>query len=219
MGGERETKTCKTCYEQIDARARKCRHCRSRQHWLSRSLVWPVRKYEKPKTCKACYRDIDGRARKCPSCRTPQNHLAIASLNPRFVLGAVAVLLICYGPFVGYCTWWAFNLGGDFAPPSDELNILGHELAFGEDEEGRSVSILGKVRNESAVAWADVKLEAQFFNAEGILIDVGFKLAFRKPIRPGEEESFEVKVRPILSNERYVSHQLFLRSAREREDW
>jgi hypothetical protein len=35
MAEERQTKTCKVCYEQIDQRARKCPHCRQGQHPLT----------------------------------------------------------------------------------------------------------------------------------------------------------------------------------------
>lgn len=209
MGGERETKICKTCYEQIDARARKCRHCRSRQGRGHVPLGRRRGTTEKPKTCKACYRRIDGRARKCPSCRSPQTRMHMLGLNPKFVVAIIPLIPILCAISGGRNAWLLLRI--EQVPPnhSDKIRIQRSEMQFAQEDGDEIIILSGRARNDGKTRLWVITVDAAFCDGDGALTDVADVDFFAGAVmRPGEERAFEDRITRRLPKGSYGRHEV-----------
>ena len=80
---------------------------------------------------------------------------------------------------------------------------------------------MGIVTNRSDVAWKDVGLEAQFFNAEGQLIDAVIQTGDYRgfAILPHSEQAFKIEGRSAKPQSEYAQHKVTARWAKDAAAW
>ena len=87
--------------------------------------------------------------------------------------------------------------------------------ASADDKCGPTVSVVGKLRNNSDIPWKDIYLEAQYFDSGGTMIDANGAEQYGLSILPHEEVAFRVRGPADRSETEYASHKVFVRSARD----
>ncbi len=175
----------------------------------------------KTKTCAMCFEEIDERARKCPHCRHPQAGMsAWLSRNPAAILLIALIGLLL---FLGGLELWGHFVASRLVPTSPdnlrtfngEVKVVSSKMVFGKAKEGTVVCVIGRIKNESEIAWKDLQIEAQFFDQAGKLIDVAIdpKYYFASEILPHGEGAFKVRAVADFPKETYASYKINVRSA------
>jgi hypothetical protein len=116
---------------------------------------------------------------------------------------------------------WSRAFGRGLPPYSGQIKILTSKMLFGESGEGPLVCVIGTMRNDSDVTWKDVKLDVEFLDKEGNVIDVaqGPKVYFTNEVLPRSEGAFKVRAVREFPKEKYVSHRVHVRYASRRSDF
>lgn len=167
---------------------------------------------EETKTCKMCYKEISSKAKKCPYCQHWQNKWSMITFHPLFGMIPVMVVFIALIALLGKDFKSTFSDGEPFSQHAALLSIKETQMVFGVNEcehKSPTVAILGKIRNESNFAWKDIKLEAQFFDKEGKMIDTTqretlstvpangectFKLSFKREFPQENYARFKIRI-------------------------
>jgi hypothetical protein len=99
----------------------------------------------------------------------------------------------------------------------DQISVVASSLhhAAGDDKCGPTVAVIGKIKNNSEVAWKDVYLEAQYFDAHGAMIDTNGAEQYGLVIPAHEEVAFRIRGSAARAGPEYTSHKVFVRSARD----
>jgi hypothetical protein len=122
------------------------------------------------KNCIRCFEPIHAKAKVCPHCLRWQSKWAMEYGSPHalaYSLGALVVVIAVAGGFV----WWAE--GQDEAPPSfvDALSVDATEIVAVEDPDGPYVALMLTVTNSSDHPWTRVRLQVDFANSAGRVVD------------------------------------------------
>lgn len=160
----------------------------------------------KTKTCGTCFSEIDVRAKKCAFCRESQ--VKSRKLTIRSILLIVSGLLVAL-VVVGSLVWiQSRNYAAD-------IKVVSSELYFTPRTDGKSVSIVGELRNAGTIPVNVVVLEIRVSNRDGKLID-SFRLYIRERIEPNDEISFKRPGYQIihLPETDYAAHDIIVRSAK-----
>ncbi|MEW6159142.1 MAG: FxLYD domain-containing protein [Verrucomicrobiota bacterium] len=139
-----------------------------------------------------------------------------AIFHPAFAVLAVAVPISVF--------WITFTVlfdeGEDFQNYSNEIQVAGSELAFGDSKSEATVAVLGTITNTSPVPWKDVHFHADFFDAQGKRVDVGQKEVFSFYLPANASTSFKVSFRRKFPVTNYVSHTVRIITAKDaRAKW
>jgi hypothetical protein len=109
-----------------------------------------------------------------------------------------------------------FQQGERFALYKDQIEILQSEVRFGERESGPTVSVIGKLKNNSDVDWTDIRIEVQFFDGEGNLIDAKHHCEFSMILAAGQTAGFKVPSVREFPQQQYASHKVTITHAKDR---
>ena len=163
------------------------------------------------KTCGICCMEIPVGARKCPYCRHWQYRLTQIVAHPFF---GIALVVVIFVPLIAVYFMLMSNLfsrGELLRDYADQITIVESKLEFGfeEDEQKHpTVAIVGKVKNSSNVDWKDVRLQAEFFNSKGDLIDAGQE-QYRSPFLPANQEiGFKISFPRQFPESQYTNHKV-----------
>jgi hypothetical protein len=170
------------------------------------------------KTCPVCFEQIDARARNCRCCGQPQGgiagwfarHSAVGWIPP-FVI-ALAWLLI-----IGVALGQLSDRGEPFARHQDKVTIISSKMHLQESEEGPTACVIGEVRNDSEIDWKEMRFEVQFFDEAGELGDVARRSQspYEPPVAAHSTAGFKLTTPLDFARERYTSHKVFVRYARD----
>jgi hypothetical protein len=161
---------------------------------------------------------IPSAAKKCPYCHHWQRWLSLH--NPALV----ALLFICLVLALNAVlmqTFFArpFREWEQFRQHSDQVQIVEDTLAFGEDQCGPAVIVVGKVKNSSPVDWKDVRFQVEFLNSTGQLFDTGQQEGYTYRLPSGQECPFKVSFRRQFPEKEYASHKVTVVSAVDSRQW
>lgn len=176
------------------------------------------------KTCQMCYGQIDERARRCPHCRHPQTKLrswfARHPLVTAAIIGVVVVGLMWLWAVTVQRLWNPYR-SGRACPYRDHIQVVSSETVFGDSKDGPVVCVIGTLENKSDVAWEQIQLEAQFLDSAGKLIDVAKepRLYYVSHMLPRSQAAFKVRALRDFPKDKYASHKVFVRSAKDDRTW
>ena len=69
--------------------------------------------------------------------------------------------------------WFYFNIFSSSPNYADQVSITVSKMVFGKHDGNPTVSVIGMLQNNSDIPLDDLQLEAQFFDKDGELLDVG----------------------------------------------
>jgi len=119
------------------------------------------------------------------------------------------------GGVMGYVLSEVQQRKEDFTHYRGQIVVVDSEMLFGKDEKGRTVSVVGILKNNTQIPWEHVQVEVRFFDGGGRLIDAGLDDRLGGAIPPGAENAFKVVLKPNLPDERYASYKVFVRYAED----
>ena len=140
------------------------------------------------KTCKMCCMEIPKDARKCPYCQHFQNRATMFLYHP--VFAALAACLPITGMLIAFSMF--FDRGGDYETYKNQIAITDGQLVFGETKSGKTVDVIGTIKNTSPISWKEIQFHVDFFNATGKRIDVGHKEQYNFYLPANGASSFKV---------------------------
>jgi hypothetical protein len=168
------------------------------------------------KSCRMCCMSIPAKARKCPYCHHFQTRLSMVAFHPGFaVFFAVLPVLAVFG-FMGYMVQHMFDEGEDFQKHAGQIKVVQSELSFGESENGPTVAVIGKVRNNGDVNWKEALFHVEFRDANGKLIDASQNRNYYGTYVPAHGElGFKVSFRREFPEASYASHTIRVIAAKD----
>lgn len=167
------------------------------------------------KICKMCFMEIDSRAKKCPYCHHWQNKLTIVVHNPAFMMLLGIIPMVIVFVFVGIMFQRMFDKGEDFAPYRDQITITECELMFGHNNEGPTVIVMGKMKNDTTISWKEVQLELRFYDRDNKMVDTDQTLKFSFVAPANDVSTFKVSIPREFAEEQYVSAEARVLSAKD----
>jgi hypothetical protein len=111
--------------------------------------------------------------------------------------------------------WFYFKFFSSSPNYSDRVSIADSKLVFGKHDGNPTVSVIGMLKNNSDIPLDDLQLEAQFFDKDGKLLDVGIHDGYSETIPASGEAAFKVYVYAARPEEDYGSFKVFVRSAKD----
>lgn len=181
---------------------------------LSRRIMMST---EETKFCKMCYKEISSKAKKCPYCQHWQNKWSMITFHPLFTMIPGMIVFIVIFALLGKMFQTTFSEGEPFSQYTALLSIIETQMVFGVNEcehKSATVAILGKIRNESTIAWKDIKLEAIFFDKEGKMIDTTQRET-TSTVPTNGESAFKISFRREFPQENYNSFKIRIISAKD----
>ena len=92
-------------------------------------------------------------------------------------------------------------------------------MHYGQTGTGPTISAIGKVQNNSDNSWSSIVIETRFFDKDGKLIDTESREFYSMTILPHEEAAFRIRTAADKPPSSYVSHKVFVRSAKDPRAW
>jgi hypothetical protein len=172
------------------------------------------------KNCKQCCMEIPAAARKCPYCQCWQQKMSWSLGDPRF--GFLVFTIFCLFMITLFFvqmdmvqkSW--FGKGEDFHLHANQLSILDSRMEFGQDDKGPTVAVVGRIRNDSDLAWKEVCFSVAFSDAQGKLTDAGQTREYYSYLLPAHEEiAFKVSIPREFPEESYASHKVEVVGAKD----
>ena len=163
------------------------------------------------KTCGMCFMQIPAQARKCPYCLQFQNKMSMITFHPAFgVLLAVIPMALVLTVFQRM-----FDAGEDYQTYAGQVQITESKLAFGEDEDGGTVVVMGTIQNNSPIPWKEILFQVDFRDAAGARSDTGQRPGPLYYLPPNSSLSFKVSFRRQFTVTNYVGHTISVVSAKD----
>jgi hypothetical protein len=167
------------------------------------------------KPCRLCREPVHPRALACPHCGAWQRRYLIRRIVPAALVG-----ILLFALFIWYMESWQREISREDRVPYDgRIRVTESHLFFGSGPEGPIVYVVGRMKNESDVAWEKVGLQAVFFNAEGRPIDAATDVDFPGTVLPRAEVAFKVSGRRYLPIGRYADHEVNVVEAEQVWRW
>lgn len=169
------------------------------------------------RTCPLCAEAIKPAARICPYCHAQQRKSVVfANAMVPWLVWPV-VLFVVIGGFM--LAVRLFDRGRDFAPFRAQFSIVSSSMELTTNQNGRSVTTVGMVRNDSDYAWKEVQLEVRYFDRNDKLVDVGAQGYSDVTVQPHSESAFRVRTLADQPESAYASHKVYVRSAKDIRRW
>ena len=168
------------------------------------------------KPCAMCAEPIRVAARVCPYCRRFQPRwpklTEWMALLPLLALGIL---------FVGGVAWIShiFSRGRDFEPFRNQIVVQTSDMHFGRMTNGNYISAIGSLHNESPYAWKEIRLEVQYYDKDGRLIDTRAESSYGEVLPAGGTQTFRIRALADKPEPSYASHKVFVRSAKDSRKW
>ncbi len=170
---------------------------------------------DQTKTCGMCCKEIAFAARVCPFCQFWQGRFARFMRHPLSIvlfLGFMFLMIVAQALMVERM----FSRGEPFQPYANQVAVVESKIEFGQtDGYWPIVAIVGRMRNSGDVDWRNTRIQVEFFNSAGRLIDAGQANEFNNtPCLPARDNiAFKVAFPRYFSESEYVSHKVRVVSA------
>lgn len=166
------------------------------------------------KQCPQCAEQIKLTAKKCPFCMTLQIKKPWYR-NPQ-TLGMLPFLLIMGNSIFNIFT---LNRRTDlhFQDYVQKVNATSAEMFFETtgSPPTRTLTVIGTVRNDSDITWADPEYAVDFYDKAGKLVDTQTTGHTHVKIASHQEQGFRVQLTPAKPSEHYATVKVRIRSAED----
>jgi hypothetical protein len=132
--------------------------------------------------------EIPKDARKCPFCQHFQNRAVMFLYHPAFAVLAASIPIMSMLIFSSML----FDRGENYETYKNQIVITDNQLAFGETKSGKTVDVIGTIKNTSPISWKDIQFHVDFLDATGKRIDVGAKEQYSFFLPANGTSSFKV---------------------------
>ncbi len=168
------------------------------------------------KICGMCCMEIPAEARKCPHCHHFQNRLTLIMSHPASAIIVALIPMAC----MLIVFQRTFDRGQDYQAYAGQVQITESRIAFGEDESGGTVVVMGTIRNDSPIPWKEIRFQVEFQDATGARSDTGQVEAYTYYLPAHSSLSFKTSHRRQFPEANYVNHTISVVSAKDaRSRW
>jgi hypothetical protein len=168
------------------------------------------------KKCRYCKEDIQKDAKKCPVCKSWQGKYVPDLQSPRGFVYIMVVMFFIYGIVFGgvYATKSYFEDSETVYPKaSDALSIKSSEVVHYDCREAKCVAVIGVIENKADYSWKKPYIHAEFFNADGSLINTMYDLDYDLLVPANSSTSFKISEITIADQLSYDSYKIVIKDA------
>jgi hypothetical protein len=155
--------------------------------------------------------EIPKDARKCPFCQHFQNRTVMLIYSPIFVGLFATVPLIC----IMFLFSTFFDRGESFETYKDQITITESQFDFGETKSGKTIAVIGTIKNNSPIPWTDIQIHADFYDPRFKRIDVGEKKQSSFYLPPNGTSSFKISFPLEFPESNYVKTDVKVATAKD----
>jgi hypothetical protein len=156
-------------------------------------------------------------AKKCPHCQHWQYKGSQIILHPAFSITLLMILWLGVYGFMGKMWQTSFSQGEPFSKYQTLLVIDEAKMAFGTNQcehNSPTVAILGTIRNDSNISWKDIRLEGQFLDKDGKMIDTAQR-EHSVMVTASNKSAFKISFKREFEQEKYVNFKVRILSAKD----
>lgn len=169
------------------------------------------------KICPQCAETIKAAAKKCPRCRSG---LIKTKTTGWFELGASGFLF--FAPLI-LLAWLVRGLnepGETFDQHRSQIIVTNTTTHYSRSDNANIIAVVGYLVNESSFSWKSLQLEAQFFDANGKLVDTKTETLPYQELPASMTQAFRIRAVAATGEEHYASHKVVVRAAKDaRKFW
>src|SRR5262245_26601965 len=172
------------------------------------------------KICQQCKEEIKASAKKCRYCHSIQGGIGATLSNPSYaplvgIALAIPLMLVAY-----YFLISRFDRDGKaFEKYRSLVVVQDSKIHYAKEGDNNFVSIIGVIKNKSDKKWKELRIELQYFNQAGALIDTQSDTNYSLVLLPNNEHAFRVREPAVKPEAEYASHKIFIRDARDADSW
>ncbi len=148
------------------------------------------------KSCIACGMAIQSQAKKCQHCRTWQTKWSLTAVKPAFPLLFILFFVVLFGGMTYDVYNSIYKDQASFPEYKDSIVVVNSNYNFAERGDCTYITSIGHLKNNSNVPWEYLRIEVQFFNQSGELIDTISDRNYGLFLPPNTEVAFRVRARP-----------------------
>ena len=164
------------------------------------------------KECKMCFKEIDKRAKKCPYCQHWQSKFQSFTRNPAFSI----IIVICIMVFSSWFFNSQFTPKNNFDTYKNQVEITKSNIDFGNSSCGETVTIIGNIKNNSAIDWKSLNFEVVYYDKENNITDTEQIEKFSFTLPANKEVPFKLSMKKEFGDAQYVGYETRVISAREK---
>jgi hypothetical protein len=172
------------------------------------------------KICQQCKEEIKASAKKCRYCHSMQGGFSATLSNPAYTpfIGLAVAIPFMLGAF--YFMGSIFDRNGkEFEKYRSLVVVQDSKFHYAKEGDTGYVSTIGTIKNNSDKKWKELRLEVQYFNQAGALIDTHSDTDYSLVLLPTTEHTFRVREPADKAETEYASHKVFIRDARDADNW
>lgn len=172
------------------------------------------------KICQQCKEEIKATAKKCRYCHSMQGGFSATLSNPAYTpfIGIALAIPVMLGAFYFFTSTFDRN-EKEFEKYRSLVVVQDSKIHYSKEGSEGFVSTIGTIKNNSDKKWKNIRLEAQYFNQSGALIDTRSELDYSLILLPNTEHAFRVRGTADKPETEYASHKVFIRGASDADSW
>lgn len=168
---------------------------------------------ETTKVCPLCAETIKAAAKVCPHCRKIQTRWFF--INEYDLTAVLSVIFFVGAVFVAFK---AFGEGRSFASSRDKVTVLSSQLSIDANHDYTNVVVSGIMTNASDYAWNLGRVEVQFLDAAGKVIDADAS-SIGSTVLSHSDHSFRLTLYSRNTIPNHASYKVLVRSASDPGFW
>jgi hypothetical protein len=173
------------------------------------------------KICQQCKEEIKASAKKCRYCHSMQGGFSAALSNPAYTpfVGIALAIPLMLGVFYFFSRSFFDRNVKDFEKYRSLVAVQDSKIHYAKEGDNNFVSTIGTIKNNSDKKWKELRIEVQYFNQSGALIDTQSYSDYSLVLLPNTEQAFRVREPADKPEAEYASHKVFIRDARDADRW
>ncbi len=166
----------------------------------------------KTKECEHCRAQIDEQATRCPYCQGRTGKPGGGSKRAAAMVVSLVLASVAMGLSILPMLWRLHSDANkaEFETHRDAVKILDTKMV----SDSYSVTVLGKVQNDSPIAWRSMLIEATFLNAKGEIIDTATETVYAT-IPPRTSVAFKAGTTTSSPDDQYKDFKVRIVTAEE----